>query len=45
MSMQPLLDASNGLLRTQMGRLRRGDGTENEGYGPEAYGDGAKESI
>lgn len=33
----PLVDASQGSLRTQTGRLGRGDGNENEGYGPVPY--------
>ncbi|PNY29082.1 Uncharacterized protein TCAP_01017, partial [Tolypocladium capitatum] len=32
---RPLVDASRGSLRTQMGRFCRGDGKENEVYGPE----------
>ncbi|GAB1317880.1 Monooxygenase [Madurella fahalii] len=34
---RPLFDANRGSLRTQLGRLGRGDGAENEKYGPSPY--------
>lgn len=34
---RPLFDASRGSLRTQLGRLGRGDGVENVKYGPSPY--------
>ncbi|KAL4891426.1 hypothetical protein BDV59DRAFT_182636 [Aspergillus ambiguus] len=33
----PILDASRGSLRSQMGRIGRSDGTDNDIYGPEPY--------
>lgn len=34
---RPLADAKRGSLRTQTGRMSRGDGADNEKYGPEPY--------
>lgn len=34
---RPIVDATRGSLRTQTGRLARGDGADNEKYGEEPY--------